>query len=234
MTRQTRQTRTKALAKPPGEMSPAGRVKGGALENLLAGLGIKDDRGVQDALVVYSADDRVAEAIAKVRTGEWRSLAACFTTSGIAFAEFLQILAKVQVAQALGKAIHASLTVNTDMAEDARSRQTLCQRCDGLARVPCEEHDQGAFVDRMALVDELGPDGKPTGDQVEKPVWRRVCPACRGTGHLREPGDKESRKMILEQAGLIKHGPQVQVNLTNYGGLGLAESPASGMTLDVD
>ena len=217
----------------PRAESPAGRVRGGALENLLAGLGVGSNREVEDALVVYSVDDRVAEAIAKVRTGEWRSLAACFTTSGIAFVEFVKILAKVQVAQAMGAAIGAALAVNRDMAEDARSRQKLCQRCDGLARVPCEEHDPGAFVDRMAMVEVKDEDGRPGGER-EEPVWRRVCPACDGTGKIREPGDRESRKMILEQAGLIRQGAAIQVNLTNYAGAGLSESPAGAMTWEVE
>lgn len=207
-------------------------VKGGALENLLNGLGIREDTGVQDALVVYSGDDRIALAVHKIRSGQMKSLAACFTTSGINHREFLQVLEKVQVAQALGRALRASLTTNEDMAEDARSRQTLCARCDGLKVVPCEDGDEGSFVDRVIQTEILDKDGQVV-DIKDVPVWRRKCPQCDGSGKIRAPGDHRSRQMILEQAGLLHKGPAVQVNVQNYAGLGLQDSPAQTITLDV-
>jgi len=61
-----------------------------------------------------------------------------------------------------------------DVARDARSREAVCPRCNGLKTV----------------TDEAG--------------GSIGCPMCEGAGNVRVPGDAHARKLMFEALGLIR------------------------------
>jgi hypothetical protein len=125
--------------------------------------------------------------------------------------------------RALAKAQDAVVEVTSDMAIDARSKDTPCDRCDGFGWVYAED-----LPDDIAETAGIYPMG-------EKKV--RTCPLCDGTGKQRKPGDVESRKMLLEMAGHIgKRGASAGVRIVqNFGGAGIeaATDRMNQVTFDV-
>lgn len=84
--------------------------------------------------------------------------------------------------------------VMEDTAVDAKSRNVPCSNCDGSGK-----------VDKSSGKNTAG-----MGKQLEG-----VCPECHGDGKVRIIGDKDSRALAFESAGLRKTAPQqnMQVNI---------------------
>lgn len=96
--------------------------------------------------------------------------------------------------------------VMEDVAVDAQSRTVTCVACGGLGKVQKVQAKTGRTLER-------------------------ICEKCRGDGKVRIMGDKDSRKLAFEAAGLLQSA-QVNVNTqVNVGGglpsledeIGLAE-----------
>ncbi len=75
---------------------------------------------------------------------------------------------------ALLSALRRLPQITKDLAQDALSQWVLCERCDGITTVQ---------------------DSADTS---------RVCPACEGSGKVRQPGDPQARRLLAEMAGLIR------------------------------
>jgi hypothetical protein len=80
-----------------------------------------------------------------------------------------------------------------DVAEDAKSKQVVCPRCDGeKVLIEVVERDEK---------------GKP------KKIKERSCPVCEGAGKVRQSGDKHARDLVFESMKLTgQKGPLVAIN----------------------
>lgn len=78
-----------------------------------------------------------------------------------------------------------------DTAVDAQTRVVTCDLCNGV--------------------------GKVFGEDAVNQQESSICPKCHGDGKVRIVGDKDSRKLMFETAGLSKGGAQTAVQV-NVGG----------------
>lgn len=164
------------------------------------------------------------ERLGTRRFGKKISLQTIAKSCGIELAEFNKWWQQASTQRAIAIAQTQSVTVMSDMAEDARSRNEACARCDGLGFVRA---DIGLPLDT--------PGYRPL--ELEAGVqWIRDCPKCKGTRMVREPGDEFSREKLLETSGLInKKGPGFQI-IQNFGGASMASAVPrlDVMTIDVE
>ena len=165
------------------------------------------------------------------------SLAAVAKECGISLQEFNDWWQRSASQAAIAKAKLKSMEIMADMATDALSSLTSCERCDGIGFVGA---DAGLANDpppgyRILRTDERrtkDEEGNPTIEEV--PVWVRTCPGCDGARKVRKIGDEFSREKTLEAAGLINQkGPGLQL-IQNFGGAGMATSISRLNVLDVD
>lgn len=203
-----------------------------------------DPAGNQDVrmALLLSEDPRFREFISRVGTPRYKtvSLQAIAKACGIDLLEFNEFWQKASVQRAIALAQLRSVQIAGDMAEDARSRDEVCPRCDDLGWVNAPDNlvgepPRGYRV--MGTQTRKGQDPE-TGKVVEEEVviWGRDCPVCLGKGRLSQPGDQHSRDKILEMSGLITKGGGKGVQIVqNFSGSGHSSAvPAlSSMTFEV-
>jgi hypothetical protein len=110
------------------------------------------------------------------------SLAAVARTCDLSLPEFHELWYRAQIQRALSRAVDAMPEIIEDIAYNAISKDVSCNRCDGLGRIDLERQK------------------------------RRVCPACKGKGSVRKPGDAHAIDTLIQVAGFGKKGvPPVQI-----------------------
>lgn len=189
-----------------------------AYNNFLGDVDPNNSPQAQHALAC-ATDARFREflrLIGEPRYSRW-SLAAVAKTCDISLPEWADFWRKSQLQRALLQATNAIPKLTNDLIGDAATQHNACERCDGLGEVEVDSDD----------------DGQSKGKK-RKSV--RVCPACKGQGTIRKPGDTHARDRLLEMTGLggKKGGAAVIIN-QNFGGMGVesATERLSQITFDV-
>ena len=171
-----------------------------------------------------SKDPRFQDFLEKIKSARFRRMAVQTIAKGcgISLMEFQNWWQKATTQQAIADAQMAGLTIIRDMVGDARTREAVCERCDGMTWIAAP---QGLPLETP------GYRSMTCGDEVR---WIRDCPACRG-GKVSRPGDSHARDRVLEVGGLIqKNKSLVQIN-QNFGGAehASAVSQLDSMTMDL-
>ncbi len=108
--------------------------------------------------------------------------------AGITFGDLAVASRDYRITVALIQACVASPKIVQDIADNAENQVISCKRCDGLGELP--ERD------------------------VEGEIGSRVCPVCKGSNQVCEPGDRHAREQFLQLVGLDGKGAhEVQVNI---------------------
>lgn len=173
----------------------------------LSTLDPRNNEDVQLALAA-SPDPRFKEFCERVCAPKYRrvSLQSIAKACNISLLEFNNWWNKESTQRAVAIAQNHSLKVTEDMAQDARSVEDVCPRCDGLTWV-------GA------------PAGLPKGTKGYRLLssepedkWIRDCPKCSAVGTVRKPGDSHARDRLLEMAGITQRGKAGVQIVQNFGG----------------
>lgn len=107
--------------------------------------------------------------------------------NGLKPSDLAQIWRRYNLAKGSITAISALPRVMQDIAEDARSTQEVCPRCDGMR-----------IIERRIKESVTDPRTGESGE-TERVEWLD-CPNCRGSGAVRKPGDRDARKVLTEMA----------------------------------
>lgn len=178
-------------------------------------------KALQYALASAS-DRRFNEFLSKLYEPRYatHSLAAIAKSCDISLMEFAEFWQKAQTQRALAIAQDGLAAITGEVVDDARSKDAVCERCDGLRWVYASED-----------LPEDTPGFRQIGDK-----WVRTCPACEGSGRQVKPGDREAQKMVFEMTGMIsKKGPSVRL-VQNFSGMNLesAVDRMNRVTFDVE
>jgi hypothetical protein len=194
----------------------------------LSSLDPRANDAVQLALAA-SNDVRFKEFLERINMPRYRrvSLQTIAKACNITLAEFNGWWQKESAQRAIAIAQTQSVMITHDMAEDARSVNVVCSRCDGLGFVAAPEglpEDVSGYKMIQAA----------RGDEPAKYI--RDCPNCDAQRKIRKPGDSHARDKILEMGGLVKKGAAVQIT-QNFGGATHASAISeldSAMSIDVE
>jgi hypothetical protein len=188
------------------------------------------NKSVQLALA-STPDVRFQEFVRRVMTPRYKriSMQAIAKACSISLMEFNKWWQTASAQCSIGIAQTASVDLTHDMVADARSREVVCERCDGLGIVnaPAGLKLSTPGYERHQRRDEL------TGMPIIE--WTRECPSCEGSGRVRKPGDAHSRDRVLEMASLINRNKSgvtinIPINQDHASAVGDLES---AMTIDV-
>lgn len=158
------------------------------------------DQAVEDTILkigslspalAYSNSEKAIEFLTQLQLRP-QSPGAIARSLGFTIRELHETYKSYQIALSQLEAAKHIPTITEHTAQDSFSASDLCPACSGLKvlTVPVD------------LIDHLGP--------------TQPCPQCSGTGLVRKPGDHQSRKLLLEQLGMIKTGnPGVNVIVNN-------------------
>jgi hypothetical protein len=105
---------------------------------------------------------------------------------GINLGDLMQIWRNDRLALAMSNLFDSLPPLTADAAEDARSVQVCCPRCDGAESVQVETPKGSKWIE---------------------------CPNCRGKGTVRKVGDQKARDHILRATGVIKPDTGMTVNI---------------------
>lgn len=180
---------------------------------------------VRHALSI-SSDIRFREFLARLSQPRYARmhLATIAKTCDIGLPEFADFWQKAQHMRSLATAQEGMTVVTQHMVSDAKTKKVSCDRCDGLGAV---------FADEMAVA--LKKARKIRVAAEDRQI--RACPACQGLGEIERTGDTDSRRMLMDIAGLSqRRGPAVAVAINNYGGAGIesAVDKMSSVTFDIE
>ena len=166
----------------------------------------RENPHIQEALATHK-DPRFQEFLNRITENRYKKvgLQTIAKACGIDLSEFSNWWNRESTQRAIAVAQLSSVAITEDMAEDAKSVHTTCERCDGMT-----------FVTAPAGLPKDTP-GYKAIIQGEETVWIRTCPNCQ-KGKIRRPGDTHARDKLLEISGLVKKGGGVQVNVNNFGG----------------
>ena len=164
---------------------------------------------VQLALAA-SPDPRFKEFLARINIPRYRrvSLQTIAKACNITLAEFNNWWNRESAQRSIAIAQTESVMITRDMAQDARTQESVCPRCDGLKFIPAPPGLPDT-VDGYRMIEE------PTADSMAKYI--RDCPVCVAAGRIKKPGDSHARDKILEMSGLVKKGAAFQI-VQNFGG----------------
>lgn len=185
----------------------------------------RDNRDLQIAMA-SSPDPRFREFLDRISIPRYRrvSLQTIAKACNISLADFNNWWNRESTQRAIAVAQTRSIALTENMANDAMSRDEMCDRCEALGEIlapPGLEPDKTpgyrCFTD--------GKDMK----------WMRTCPKCRGIGYMSRPGDTHARDRILEMSGLIQKGKGIAI-IQNFGGAAHSSAVSSldALTIDVD
>lgn len=202
-----KRSKTKAIAIiEPGRGEVPDRAHGRLDEVYGAYLDQLDPRGseiVQQALAA-TEDPRFKEFLERINMPKYSrvSLQTIAKACCIPMAVMQAWWQKASVQRAVAVAQTQSVIITQHMAEDAKSVDDECPRCEGLGFVAAAPGLPNT-VPGYKLI------SKATKDQPER--WIRDCPKCKGATTVRTPGDSHSRDKLLDMAGLVKKGPAVNI-----------------------
>jgi hypothetical protein len=137
------------------------------------------------------------------------SLATMVKGCGISLTEFQEWWRKACTQRAIAQAQLASPELVSDLIEDSRTREDVCDRCDGLGTVIAPANLDPEQVPGYRLVKEATPNTDA--------IYTRTCPRCAGVGKIRKSGDSHARDLLVEIAGL-KDTPKGASVVLNFGG----------------
>lgn len=198
---------------PRGLVPVAGRLDT-TYNDYLANIGLRDEsRQPQIELALASSNDiRFRTFLDYLTNPAYRrwSLAAIAKACDISLPQWAEFWQKSQHQRALAIAQQGITDhIVPDMVYDARSKDMPCDRCDGFGFVYADDLPKGAKDVRP--MDAADPTSRPI----------RTCPLCKGIGTLKQVGDTDSRKMLLEMSGMTgKKGSAVQIT-QHFGGMGI-------------
>ncbi len=173
----------------------------------LTELNPRGNKDLQLALA-SSADPRFREFLDRLMSLRYKrmALATIAKGCGIDLAEFNKWWNQASTQQVIAIAQSKSLDITRDMAEDARTVDAVCERCDGLAFIPAQS---GLPLETPGYRPMTGPEGEV--------LWVRSCPVCQN-GKIRKPGDPHARDRVLEIGGLLQRGKSGINIIQNFGG----------------
>lgn len=149
---------------------------------------------LQEALAL-STEDKFQLMLGKL-AGSKQGIVAVAKSCGIKQYELADLMRKSAQQKALLKMAEGLPAVAEDLVYDALSKTGNCPRCDGYGEIP----------DERAMI----------GGDPEQLIYRQ-CPECGGQKTRDIVGDAESRKLLMEAAGITnKKGPLVAIN-QNFG-----------------
>ena len=165
---------------------------------------------MQKALAA-SSDVRFQEFLERVMTPKYlrASLATIAKGCGIDLLEFNQWWGKASAQRAIAEAQLASPGVVEGLIEDAKSKDDVCDRCDGIGSVaapPCLAGDIPGYRLAREASEEHGA------------IYTRTCPKCAGEGTVRRSGDAHARDRLMEIAGLSPGAKGAAVVIQNFSG----------------
>ena len=165
---------------------------------------------MQKALAA-SPDVRFQEFLDRVMTPKYRraSLATIAKGCSIDLPEFNQQSGKASAQRAIAEAQLASPGVVEDLIEDAKSKDDVCDRCDGIGSVaapPGLEGDIPGYRLAREASEEHGA------------IYTRTCPKCAGEGTVRRSGDAHATDRLMEIAGLSPGAKGAAVAIQNFSG----------------
>lgn len=128
--------------------------------------------------------------------------------AGLLLNEIVDLTCNYHIAMGRIAAARHVPQVLDDIGEDAKTRLVPCMKCGSTGK---------------ELGDELDPELLEILGDSAIPADAPDCGYCNGSGHLRQIGDSDSRKILLETLGLTnKRGPVVAIQkntqINNYGG----------------
>ena len=174
---------------------------------------------MQKALAA-SPDVRFQEFLERVMTPKYRraSLATIAKGCGIDLLEFNQWWGKASAQRAIAEAHLASPGVVEELIEDAKSKDDVCDRCDGIGSVAAPPGLAGD-IPGYRLAREASEEHGAT--------YTRSCPKCGGAGKVRRSGDAHARDRLMDIAGLSPGAKGAAVVIQNFSGA----SHASAVTI---
>ena len=146
------------------------------------------------------------------------SLATIAKGCGIDLLEFNQWWGKASAQRAIAEAQLASPGVVEDLIEDAKSKDDVCDRCDGIGSVAAPPGLAGD-IPGYRLAREAS--------EEHGAIYTRTCPKCAGEGTVRRSGDAHARDRLMEIAGLSPGAKGAAVVIQNFSGA----SHASAVTI---
>lgn len=158
--------------------------------------------GMQKAIRYQMALKRILNHnVILSRGGRARSfVSTILKEEGITLQEAVEVYGRWMLAKATQVAVYRAPQIMNDIADDASNKQVVCPRCDGLGTL---DVDLGESQKKKAK------------------ATIRTCPECKGIGTITQSGDSESRRIILEVAGLAgKRGPLVDARSVHLSGGG--------------
>lgn len=174
-------------------------------------LGALDPRGtstrghaVRVSLAAH-ADNRFRVFLARLSETRFKrySLAAIAKGCNISLTEFADFWQKSQNMRTLALAQDGLFDVTSDIITDAKSKPMACERCDGFGWL---------YVD-SDLAAQPGVRRLVPRDKESKQI--RACPTCKGTCLVTKSGDTDSRRMLMDIAGVGgRKGSAVTINAT--------------------
>ena len=143
------------------------------------------------------------------------SLATIAKGCGISLLEFQEWWRKASTQRAIAQAQIASPELVTDLIADSRTREDVCDRCDGLGTLIAPPNLDPDQVPGYRLIKEATLDMDA--------IYHRTCPRCAGIGKIRRSGDSHARDRLLEMAGL-KGSRNAASVVVNFGGASLSSA----------
>lgn len=176
-----------------------------------------------------SKDERFTTFLARIQDGRFKTanLATIAKACNISLKQFQSWWQKESTQQAIAVAQVSSVKIAEDMANDARTQDTVCSRCDGLKFVAAPSGLDDYEIPGYRCIEE--PSEKSEGK------WIRTCPACLSLGTIKKPGDQHARDRIMEMSGIIQKGKGGINIIQNFSGMthtSIIEDLDDKMTID--
>ena len=166
---------------------------------------------VMQKALAASPDVRFQEFLERVMAPKYRraSLATIAKGCGIDLLEFNQWWSKASAQRAIAEAQLASPGVVEDLIEDAKSKNDVCDRCDGIGSVAAPPGLAGDIPGyRLAR----------KASEEHGAIYPRTCPECGGEAKVRRSGDAHARDRLMEIAGLSPGAKGAAVVIQNFSG----------------
>ena len=163
---------------------------------------------VMQKALAASPDVRFQEFLDRVMTPKYLSASLATIAKGcsIDLPEFNQQSGKASAQRAIAEAQLASPGVVEGLIEDAKSKDDVCDRCDGI----------GSVAAPPGLAGDIP--GYRVAREERDPIYTHTCPKCAGEGTVRRSGDAHARDRLMEIAGLSAGAKGAAVVIQNFSG----------------
>jgi hypothetical protein len=207
----------------------------GSYNAYLDQIGVMDNPAVKQALA-EATDPRFKDFFKLImRPNNAKFTPASYAKAcNIEQAEFNQWWQKASVQRAIGVCQMQSPIIAEHMAADALTKPDICERCDGYGFVTADAGLESEKVAGYRAIRAMEHDDD--GIVTELMRWVRDCPKCGATGKVKVIGDSDSRKLVMEMAGLSGKKSGLQI-IQNFGGAGPSSAIArmnDTMTIDAE